>query len=919
MTPLSERPPEPAPARRPRVFLFASAAALLAAGAAGAWLYAALGTGSASFELLGTRYDLLEPRWLAAAALVLLLPIALLGSLSDLPRAQRAASAAIRAGLLLLLALALARPALRLDATRVSAVLLVDVSDSVSDQGLAQARALVSRVEQARGDNDLRVVTFARRPHPVALDAAHPAERALARHAAQDGAESDLQAALQLSYGLFAPGHLRRVLLISDGKQTRGDLLAEAERARRLQVRLDHALITAGGPPEVALGELTLPESLHVGESFELRARVLSSYATRARLRLLQDGVQNGLDGVRDVELSAGENDVVFRSIVRSPGQVGYRLELQPSAADHFRENNVASAAAVVPGRARVLLSDDEPGQLRELAQALSVQDFDVEVRGASAFPRTLAELSAFDFVVLSDVPAERVPAASMEAIERYVRDLGGGFMLAGGPHSFGLGGYQGTRMEDLLPVRMESERRRDEHSLALALVIDCSGSMSGQKIELAKDAAKAAAELLGPQDALAVIGFSSEPERVVRMQGASNRLRIAQNIGKISAQGGTAIFPALDLAFQDLLTTSARIKHVILLTDGQTQENGIPELVQAMRAEGMTVSTVGLGTDVNRSLLQQSASVGGGRAYFTDDPHNVPRIFVNETTSIGQNSAVEDLVRALPHDPADFLRGLDLAGAPLLRGYIATGPKPRPAQVVLMSELGDPLLARWRVGLGWVLAWTSDWKPRWAAEWLRWKAFPAFAAQLVREHMRANDHTELPLHAALVGNEVRVSVDAIGPDDRFLDGLQSAVTLEGPLDPAAERLRVTRPLLQRAPGRYEARFPLDRFGSFALSAEHKRDGRTVARSSGQLSHPYPPEYAPGPPDRALLARASGIARGHELSSPARLFDPGHERVAAHRELWPELVLAALLLFLLDVLLRRVRWPGMESSQFSGY
>jgi Ca-activated chloride channel homolog len=916
MTPISERPPEPAPARPSRRLALARGALLAASAGLAGWLYAALGTRSASVELLGARYELLEPRLLAAAALVLLLPLGLLASLSDLPRVQRALSTLIRAGLLLLLALALARPALRLDATRVSAVLLVDVSDSVSDAGLDEARALVSKVQQARGDNDLRLVTFARRPRAQALDATHPVERAVARHGAGEPgerADSDLQAALQLSYGLVAPGHLRRVLLISDGKQTRGDLLAEAERARSMHVRLDHALLAAGGPPEVALGELSVPDALHVGESFELHARVLASYPTRARLRLLQDGIQNGLDGVRDVELVAGENEVVFRSIARTPGQVGYRLELQPSAADHFRENNVASAVAVVPGRARVLLADEEPGQLRDLAQALSVQDFDVDVRGASALPRTLAELSAFDFVVISDLPADRVPAESMEAIERYVRDLGGGFMLAGGPHSFGLGGYQGTRMEDLLPVRMESERRRDEHSLALALVIDCSGSMSGQKIELAKDAAKAAAELLGPQDALSVIGFSSEPERVVRMQGASNRMRIAQSIGKISAQGGTAIFPALDLAFQDLLTTSARVKHVILLTDGQTQENGIPELVHAMRAEGMTVSTVGLGTDVNRSLLQQSASVGGGRAYFTDDPHNVPRIFVNETTSVGQNSAVEDLVRALPHDPADFLRGIDLASAPLLRGYIATGAKPRPAQVVLISELGDPLLARWRVGLGWVLAWTSDWKPRWASEWLRWKAFPAFTAQLVREHMRAQDHTELPLHAELLGNEVRVSVDAIGPDDRFLDGLASSVTLEGPLDPAADRLRVTRPLLQRAPGRYEARFPLERYGSFALHAEHKRDGRVVARSRGQLSHPYPPEYAPGPPDRALLARASGIAGGQALSSAARLFDPGAERVATHRELWPELVLAALLLFLFDVLLRRVRWPDRET------
>jgi len=499
------------------------------------------------------------------------------------------------------------------------------------------------------------------------------------------------------------------------------------------------------------------------------------------------------------------------------------------------------------------------------------------------------------------------VPAQSMDALERYVRDLGGGFLFAGGSQSYGLGGYQGTRMEDLLPVRMESERRRDEHSLALALVIDCSGSMSGQKMELAKDAAKAAAGLLGPQDALSVVGFSSEPERIVRMQGASNRTRIEQNIGRITAQGGTAIFPALDMAFQDLLTTSARVKHVILLTDGQTQESGIPDLVQAMRAEGMTVSTVGLGSDVNRSLLQQAASVGGGRAYFTDDPHNVPRIFVRETTTVGQNSAVEELVRALPHAPADFLRGIDLGTAPLLRGYIATREKPLPAQVVVQSELGDPLLARWRVGLGWVLAWTSDLKPRWATDWLRWKAFPVFAAQLVREHMRERDHTELPMRVQVQGDRLHVQVDAIGPDDRFIDGLDSHVTLEGPMEASSGRERINQPLVQRAPGRYEARIPLARYGSFALHAVHKRGDRVVAQSNAQVSHPYPPEYAPRPADRALLARVSALAHGRALTDPGQLFAAGGERVTAHRELWPHLVLAALALFLVDILLRRVR------------
>jgi hypothetical protein len=325
------------------------------------------------------------------------------------------------------------------------------------------------------------------------------------------------------------------------------------------------------------------------------------------------------------------------------------------------------------------------------------------------------------------------------------------------------------------------------------------------------------------------------------------------------------------------------------------------------MRAETITVSSVGLGTDVNRSLLQQLANAGGGRAYFTDDPHNVPRIFVRETTTVGQNSAVEELLRMLPHEPADFLKSVDLASAPLLRGYIATRPKPRPVQVVLESELGDPILARWRVGLGWVLAWTSDFKPRWAADLLRWRALPTFVGQLVREHMRERRHDELPMRAQLDGDELLVSVDAIGADDRFLDDLSSQVTIEGPIHGAGPRNRATHPLAQRAPGRYEARIPLTRNGSYTLRAIHRRGERVVAQSLAPFSYPYSVEYAARAPDGSLLEGASRVTGGARLSSLDALFDPAGQRVLAHEEIWPALVLLALGLFLFDVLLRRVR------------
>jgi Mg-chelatase subunit ChlD len=879
---------------------------------AGFAAWSLLGAHPATLSVAGHPLELEAPRMLALLASLPLLAWAAAASLADLPPLQRALSLLARVGILTLLTLALAQLSSVRDATRVAAVMLVDVSDSVTDPDLEAAAALVQEARQVRGDGTLHVVTFANEPRVVPLPDEPETTVALQRH--ERGDATDLQAAIQLAYGLLPVDHVRRIAVLSDGRQTRGDLLREAERARRFGVRLSTRALAEGSPAEVAVTHLSLPDDIDVGESFEVRAHLHATRPTRARLRLYQGPVLNGLDGVREVDLKPGDNEAVFRSVVRTAGEVAYRLELTPEGADRFDENNRASATAVVPGRPSVLIVEADPSHARHLARALSVEDYEVEVRPASAIPRSLGEIARYDFVVLSDVPAERVLGEPMRVIERYVRDLGGGFMMAGGERSFGLGGYRGTPMESLLPVRMDSERRRDEHSLALALVIDTSGSMSGIKMELAKDAAKAAAELLAPEDSIAVIGFSGDPERKVRMQTARNRARILRDIGKLRAQGGTAIFPALDMAFTDLLSTRARIKHVILLTDGQTQERGIPELVQAMGAESISVSTVGLGNDVNRSLLQEAANLGHGRAYFTSDPHNVPRIFMRETTTVGRSSAVEELIAAVPTAPADFLRGIDMGRAPYLRGYVATQAKPAPAQVVLRSELGEPLLARWRVGLGWALAWTSDIKNRWALDWIRWSQFPRFWGQLVREHMKRQRHDSLPMSARVVRGELRVQVDALGPDDRFINGLDSELTLDGPLG-SPERERQTVQLRQRAPGLYAARLPLRRNGTFALNAVHRRDDRIVARSHGQVSYPYPAEYAAGEPDLELLARAARTTGGAPLRDVRKIFDPGEERVLSRHPRWPELLLWALLLFILDLALRRVQpgGPGRDS------
>lgn len=111
----------------------------------------------------------------------------------------------------------------------------------------------------------------------------------------------------------------------------------------------------------------------------------------------------------------------------------------------------------------------------------------------------------------------------------------------------------------------------------------------------------------------------------------------------------------------------------------------------------------------------------------------------------------------------------------------------------------------------------------------------------------------------------------------------------------------------QIAPGRYEADIPLSRYGVFGLRAVHRRDGRVVAESRGEVNNPYPREYATVVPDLALLEALARSTGGRVDPSPRALGDSGGAVVRRSRPLWKWPVGAAVVLLLLDVLLRRVR------------
>ena len=875
----------------------------------------------------GARLGFEHPAWLLLLLSTPLLWVALRRSLADFAPRQLALQGALRTLLLAGLAAGLAGPTLRRPVRAVSATILLDVSDSVSEAGLdleRSAAAALIREAGRRGDPPPRLVRFAERPEEIPYRAGAPP--GLARFPAPGGAATDLAMAVDLGAGLIDATALPRLLLISDGLPTRGDLTATAAHLAERGLPLFALPLPAPDAGDAAIAELSAPDDVRPRVPFQIDVRVISDRAAQARLRLQADGqatraTQATIDRPEQtVALAAGETTIAFTARVAEPGRTVFRAHLDTTG-DRHPEND-DGVLVIAPLRdTRALILEGTPGAASSLPRALAAERIGAEVQPARSFgagpEAKLAAADLPDLLILADVPRAALPEHALAAVETFVRD-GGGLLVAGGTQSFGPGGYLKSPLETLLPVRLDLPERQEEAPLALALVIDRSGSMGGPKMELTKAAARATAETLPPADRIAVIVFDSQAQAVVPLQRAENRQRILGDIGRITASGGTNILAGLREAVEELLPVRARKKHIILLSDGQSPYDEIPDLVDAAGAARITISAIGVGEGADQTMLKSIATRGGGRFYQTRDPASIPRIFSRETAGLDDQSIVERPTAARVAKRIAALAGIPIESAPPLGGYVVTRPRPL-AETLLTTADGAPLLARWQVGLGTVTAWTSDLGARWGAAWARWPPYDKLWAQLARATMRRRAASHFPIRAVRRGDRVALTVDAIGADDRFLGGLDGRVEVTAAGTDG--RLVSTRSLTfpETAPGRYETSFRPDvESGALLFSASFAQAGAPVADAGGRLTLPFAPELMPHPAGSTEgagnLAAAAARSGGRVVSDPSEVLDPGGERRETRQPLRAPILLVTLALFVVDVLFRRVRLPDAPSA-----
>ena len=810
---------------------------------------------------------------------------------------------AFRILLVTLLVVALAVPAVRYTVNRQAVVFVADLSDSVAQQRTQVEEFVRQAMEAGRSDDRAGVVAFGR----DALVEWPVTEKGGFREFQSEvhADNTDLADGLRLAAALLPPDSRQRIVVISDGQENLGDAVEQARFLRAPGVQVDVAQLEGPSGPEILVASVIAPSSANTGERVPVEVTVGSAGAAGATLQVSLDGA---VVAARQVTLEPGETRFSFDVGIDRPGFHTIRASVDSEADTRFK-NNRADAFVNVLGSPSVLVVEDRKGAAKNVSEALGATSLQVEVRPTPLFPESLEELSRYSGVVLVDVPAGSLGQGRMEVIRAAVRDLGKGLLVVGGPHSLTMGDYEDTPLEEVLPVFSQVPEHEETGKVALGLVIDKSGSMSSpgsdgiSKVEMAKEAAHLSLEELKPYDLAGVVAFDANSWWLAPMGeigDATHLKEMQQAIGTLTSDGGTDIYPALVTGYQGLANASAPRRHMVLLTDGNSPEGNYPGLLSAMNEEGITLSTIGVGLDVDVGLLRWLAEEGGGRFYSTDRARDIPRILTDETRLAARHAIIEEPTAALLVGSSPVLRSTG-GEFPRLDGYVVTLPK-NTGHVVLVSPRGDPLLAQWQFGLGRTIAWTSDSEGRWTAALNARREAPVFWSALV-------DWTLPPEEVAFqMAGDVKAGVASLLVEGVVQEDARLSARIVGPQMDAVEV-----PLVATALEHFEAEFPANEQGSYLVQiVEETSEGERRSTTAG-LVVPYSPEYKQLEGSTDLLERLAAVTGGNVLSSPSESFGPGLPPAYGDVPLAWWLLMAVAILLPFDIALRRLNLSHTEA------
>jgi uncharacterized protein YegL len=540
-------------------------------------------------------------------------------------------------------------------------------------------------------------------------------------------------------------------------------------------------------------------------------------------------------------------------------------------------------------------VSQEIAGSEKHIADLLAANKF--EFSPARALPDSLDDAQ---LVVFNNINFEAMKMEDKQRLEKFVQGGGGALWIAGENNMYvDKKGQPEDPLERTFPAKLAPPREPED--TAVTLVMDKSASMEGKKIELSRAAAAGVVDNLRPEDQVGILIFDNSYQWAVPIAPASDKARLKRLIAGITPDGGTQIPAALAEAYRRMLPLeNTKYRHIVLLTDGISEEGDAMRMAKDALTHKITISTIGLGQDVNKPFLEKIANLAGGKSYFLTDPSALEQILLHDVKEHTGNVAVEKTIQVSVKHPSDLLDKIDTAKIPELAGYVRFDAKPT-ADEALEVDGRDPLLVHWQYGLGRATVFASDAKSRWSANWIKWDGFDTLWTNIFRDLLPRGSESEANASFDSANQDLIVDyhlsnraaapdappdIYAIGPGDFHKPVQLSRVST---LD---YRARVH---IGNVQGLFRVR-PLADSRIFPEVGLYRPEEELI-------------EYGANP---NLLKSVSAATGGRFNPDPDAVFENNGDSIKSTAKLWPLLLTLAIVLNLAELIMRK--WRGIVAS-----
>ena len=642
-------------------------------------------------------------------------------------------------------------------------MILVDLSDSGNEQADEKDEYVQTVINLCGEGYKVGVVTFGLEPvyaAPLTYDLRDVYRQYLSAPA-PDTSATDIAAALDFAAQQFENPQTSKIVLLSDGLETDSEALSAAELIAARGIKIDTVCFPDEAHGEVQLTGVTLPQDKVVlGQQVDLRLTVESSVEEPVSVSVtLSD--KGFPDEALSFTLQKGEQVLTVPHVFQSAGMHDLLFNLE-SSTDFVTRNNLFQAHLEISVFEDVLILENVAGEADYLEGILS-ENYTVNTLNihtdADLLPQDAKELCGYQQVILVNISNKDLTSAAMPqgfdaALYEYVYDLGGSMLTVGGsndvdqnnnpvPHAYNRADLAGSLLQEMLPVQTIDY----SPPVAVMLVIDTSGSMSGDLFPSAVEGARETVEALSARDYCGVMSFTTDASEEVSVLPLSQKQTILDTLDRMengtsgsgggTASGGTVFSGAIDRAGRALAAVDADRKHIILITDGNPSDhleatsendaNAYGKYIDWNLDQGITMSviTLGLGSSSsNFTQMEKTAERGNGKHYNfeSDELHLVGDIMKQDLAAI----ALAEMQEGIEYSPTigdytSVFAGMSASTQfPVLNGYYGVRVKDDDSVTVPLEYGYVPIYAAWKFGAGTVGSFMCDLSGLWSAEFVQ-------------------------------------------------------------------------------------------------------------------------------------------------------------------------------------------------------